>query len=94
MDKRDNKTSNIKLFTTYNLTKYVTRELLERYSLLEMNAKINFCKDSQGQYPLVINGKLNPIFTMSSQDIKENYNGISLEDMIIKYQDRLALIRS
>ena len=93
LDKRDNKTANIKLFTTHNLIKYVTRELLERYSLLEMNAKINFCKDSQGQYPLVINGKLNPIFTMSSQDIKENCNGISLEDMIIKYKDRLALIR-
>ena len=93
LDKHDNKTANIKLFTTHNLIKYVTRELLERYSLLEMNAKINFCKDSQGQYPLVINGKLNPIFTMSSQDIKENCNGISLEDMITKYKYRLALIR-
>ena len=93
-EKYNNKIANVKLFATYNLIKYVTREFLERYSLLEMNAKINFCKDSQGQYPLVINGKLNPIFTMSSQDIKENCNGISLEDMIIKYQDRLALIRS
>ena len=39
-----------------------------------------------------IKDELNLIFTMSSIDLKNEYNG-SLEELIIKYQNRMNLVR-
>ena len=40
----------------------------------------------------VIKDELNLIFTMSSIDLKNEYN-VSLEELIIKYQNRMNLVR-
>ena len=39
-----------------------------------------------------IKDELNLIFTMSSIDLKNEYN-VSLEELIIKYQNRMNLVR-
>ena len=41
---------------------------------------------------LAIKDELNLIFTMSSIDLKNEYN-VSLEELIIKYQNRMNLVR-
>lgn len=92
-NKNENRYLNIKLFAKYDLSQYASVELVNKYSCLEINAKINFCLENEEEHPIIVNGKLNPIFTMSSEDIKEKCHGVSLEDMVIMYRERLNLVR-
>ena len=75
----------------YHLNKCKNPSVIKYMSILELNAKINFCLDT-GRCLLNPDNTLKEIFTMSSKDMFLNFD-VSLEDLIIKYKDSLCLIR-
>ena len=89
-NKSDNHINNFNLCNYYHLSNKLFKNIINRYSFLELNAKICFCLDNK--LHLESENEINPIFTMSSIDLKNEYN-VSLEELIIKYQNRMNLVR-
>lgn len=89
--KGENKVRNIKMFENAGLGKYATKEIVENYSYLELNAKYWYCIEND--IALIQDGKLNSIFTKSSVDM-ELEDHVSLEEIMILYRNRIALSRT
>lgn len=89
-NKGDNLINNFNLCSYYHLSNMLFKNIINRYSFLELNAKICFCLDNK--LHLESENEINPIFTMSSIDLKNEYN-VSLEELIIKYKNRMNLVR-
>ena len=60
----------------------IDSSLVENISYMELFAKINYLLDNN--MDIIIDGKLNPIFFMSNENMMMNY-GISLKDMVNIY---------
>ena len=60
----------------------IDSSLVENISYMELFAKINYLLDNN--MDIIIDGKLNPIFFMSNENMMMNY-GVSLKDMVNIY---------
>lgn len=60
----------------------LNRAILERISYIELISKITYLRENN--LAITTNGYLNPIFSMASPDIKNNYH-ISLEEIIANF---------
>ena len=60
----------------------LNRAVLERISYIELISKITYLRENN--LAITTNGYLNPIFSMASPDIKNNYH-ISLEEILANF---------
>ncbi len=80
-----------RLIYFYHLEKCKNVSSLMKYSCLEVNARICFC--NHRHQPLIgKNNNLNEILTESSADLESDY-GISLGELILKYEEAMRLVR-
>lgn len=88
---RSNTKEKVLLMNYYHLNRCKNPSVIKNISSLELNAKIQYCLDT-GRLLLNPDNTLNEIFTMSSKDMSLNLD-VSLEDLIIKYEKSLCLVR-
>lgn len=79
--KKDQEENKKNLCSKYGID-YSKYPFLENISYQELYSKIMFLIDNK--YPLEVNNKLNEIFYMSNENMKQKYN-ISKEELITKY---------
>ena len=79
--KKENEENKKNLCSKYKID-YSKYTFLENISYIELYSKIMFLIDNK--YPLEVNNKLNEIFYMSNENMKQKYN-ISKEELITKY---------
>ena len=88
---RSNTQEKVLLMNYYHLNRCKNPSVIKNMSVLEINAKIQYCL-ATGRSLLNPDNTLNEIFTMSSSDMRVELD-VSLEDLIIKYENAMRLVR-
>ena len=82
---KENRKAIEKICNQYGIDTKLNDKIIKRISYIEFVSKIEYLKDND--IPLTINGVLNPIFSMSSQDILLDFK-VTLEDILNNYYNK------
>lgn len=82
---KENRKAIEKICNQYGIDTKLNDKIIKRISYIEFISKIEYLKDNN--IPFTINGVLNPIFSMSSQDILLDFK-VTLEDILNNYYNK------